>query len=208
MKIYITRHGETEWNKLGKMQGWKDSNLTIKGIEDAKKLGKSLAHIEFDKIYCSPLRRAIDTANYIKGDKNTEIIITESLKEMGFGSWEGMEYSKISESYPTQHFNFWNKPHLYKPIDGESFDVLFDRVQKVLNDIINCNNYGDNILIVTHAVVIKAIYAIIKNYSLENFWNPPFIHGTCLTILEIKDNEIQIVLEADISHLEKLDIIG
>ncbi|QIB27248.1 histidine phosphatase family protein [Caloranaerobacter azorensis] len=92
MKIYITRHGETEWNKLGKMQGWKDSNLTIKGIEDAKKLGKSLAHIEFDKIYCSPLRRAIDTANYIKGDKNTEIIITESLKEMGFGSWEGMEY--------------------------------------------------------------------------------------------------------------------
>ncbi|WP_069649900.1 histidine phosphatase family protein [Caloranaerobacter ferrireducens] len=202
MKIYITRHGETEWNKLGKMQGWKDSNLTIKGIEDAKKLGKSLAHIEFDKIYCSPLRRAIDTANYIKGDRNTEIIITESLKEMGFGLWEGMEYSKISESYPTQHFNFWNKPHLYEPIDGESFDVLFDRVQKVLNNIINYSNYGDNILIVTHAVVIKAIYAIIRNHSLENFWSPPFIHGTCLTILEIKDNEIQISLEADISHLE------
>ena len=42
MKIYITRHGETEWNKAGRMQGWKNSNLSEKGIENAKKLGKSL----------------------------------------------------------------------------------------------------------------------------------------------------------------------
>ena len=57
MKIYITRHGETKWNIQGRMQGWKNSDLTEKGIENAKKLGKSLKEINFDCIYSSPSGR-------------------------------------------------------------------------------------------------------------------------------------------------------
>lgn len=204
MKIYITRHGETQWNKEGRMQGWKDSNLTEKGIDNAKKLGDSLKHIDFDYIYCSPLGRAIDTAKYIRGNKDTEIVINESLKEMGFGKWEGMKREEVKELYAKQQFNFWNKPHLYKPIDGESFDELIYRVDKALNDIID-NAKGKSILIVSHTVVIKAIYLIIKNYPLEDFWNPPFMYDTCLTVLEVQDRKIEVTLEADISHL-KLDI--
>lgn len=200
MKIYITRHGETEWNNEGRMQGWNDSNLTEKGIDNAKKLGKSLINIDFNYIYCSPLGRAVDTAKYIRGNKNTKIIEIESLKEMGFGKWEGMEHEKVKELYALQLFNFWNKPHLYKPVDGESFNELVDRVKKVLYDIIN-NTSGKNILIVTHTAVIKAIYSIIKNYSLEDFWNKPFMYDTCLTVLEVEDMKIEIILEADVSHL-------
>lgn len=201
MKIYITRHGETEWNKVGRMQGWKNSNLSEKGIENAKKLGVSLNQIDFDCIYCSPLGRAIDTAKCIRGNKSTEIITKESLKEMGFGLWEGMEHTKVEELYAAQQFNLWNKPHLYEPVQGESFEELLCRTREVLNEIIN-NNEHENILIVSHAILIKAIYAIIKNYSLEDFWNPPFMHDTCLTVLEIQDHEISIVLEADVSHLD------
>ncbi len=200
MNIYITRHGETEWNKAGRMQGWKNSNLTEKGIENAKKLGMSLKDVNFDCVYCSPSGRAIDTAKCIIGNKDTEIIIKESLKEMGFGLWEGMEHLKVEEVYPTQQFNLWNKPQLYEPIDGESFSELLCRAKKALNEIVN-NNPCENILVVSHAIFIKAIYAIIKNYSLDDFWKPPFMYDTCLTVLEIKDNEINIVLEADVSHL-------
>ena len=200
MKIYITRHGETEWNKEGRMQGWKDSNLTEKGIDNAKKLGESLKDVEFDYIYCSPLGRAVDTAKHIRGNKDAQIIIIESLKEMGFGICEGMQHEKLKELYPSQQLNFWNKPHLYETVDGESFDELIHRVKKVLYDIIN-NSTGENILIVSHTVVIKAIYLLIKNYSLEDFWNPPFVYDTCLTVLEVKDKKIEIILEADISHL-------
>ena len=112
MKIYITRHGATQWNKEGRMQGWQDSNLTEIGVDNAKKLGESLQHIDFDYIYCSPLGRAFDTAKYIRGNKKTEIIKIEDLKEMGFGIWEGMDHEKVKELYPSQQFNFWNKPHL------------------------------------------------------------------------------------------------
>ncbi|MBU5425599.1 histidine phosphatase family protein [Tissierella pigra] len=200
MKIYITRHGETQWNKEGRMQGWKNSNLTEKGIEDAKKLGERLKDVQFDYIYSSPLERAVDTAKYIKEDE--EIILMDSLKEMGFGKWEGMEHTTIEELYPIEHFNFWNKPHLYNSIEGESFDELFKRVKDVLTKIVD-NKEAENILIVSHAVVIKVIYAIIKGYALEELWSrEPFLHGTSLTVVEVTDDKINMILEGDISHLD------
>lgn len=200
MKIYITRHGETQWNIAGRFQGWQNSNLTEKGVENAKKLGESLKNIDFDCIYCSPLGRAIETAECIRGDKNTEIITMDSLKEMGFGIWEGMEHSKIQELYSTEQYNFWNEPQLYVPINGETFEDLIHRTTEMLNQVISSGT-KENVLIVTHAAVIKAIYMIVKKVSLENFWKPPFINDTCLTIIEVKNNKLDMVLEADISHL-------
>lgn len=200
MKIYITRHGETQWNVQGLMQGQKDSELTEKGIDNAKRLGERLKDINFDVIYSSPLKRAVDTANYIKGEKDTKVVLVESLREMSFGVWEGMEHSKVKELYPEQHIDFWQRPHLYKPIEnGESFEEVLMRVKKVWEDIIKAG--GDNVLIVTHAVVLKTLYLIIKKLEIKDLWNPPFMKDTCLTIVEVIDNKIKLILEGDISHL-------
>lgn len=202
MKIYITRHGETEWNQAGKMQGWKNSNLSEKGIANAKRLGAHLKDVDFDRIYSSPLERTLETAKYIRGDKTTEIIVEEGLKEMGFGVWEGMERTAIEDRYPTVYDHFWHKPHLYTPIDGESFEQLFDRVRKALKNIVENSRGSSHVLIVAHAVVIKAIFAIVKNLPLEEFWHPPYMHDTCLSVIEANNNDLKFILEADISHLE------
>jgi broad specificity phosphatase PhoE len=202
MRIYITRHGETQWNKLGRMQGWKNSDLTEKGIENARKLGKSLEAIPFDIVYTSPSGRTIETAKLIMGNRDVPIVEREELKEMGFGTWEGMDHEAVEELYPEERHIFWNKPHLYKPIDGESFEELISRVKKVLQDIME-SAAGENILIVSHGVTIKAMYAILKGYELEEIWKPPFMHDTCLTVLEVKDGKVEFVLEGDVSHLDK-----
>jgi probable phosphoglycerate mutase len=183
------------------MQGWQNSDLTEKGVENAKKLGESLKHIEFDYIYCSPLGRAIDTAKYIRGDKSTAIMIKDSLKEMGFGCWEGKAHEEIVELYPEQRHNFLNKPHMYVPVDGESYEELLSRVGAVFDEIAG-NTSNQNVLIVTHAAVIKAIYSIIKDNPLEEFWGPPYMYDTCLTVLEIINGEVRCILEADTAHLE------
>src|SRR5690554_4521335 len=91
MKIYLTRHGQTEWNVIGKLQGWGNSNLTEKGIENAKRLSQRLKEVNFDYVYSSPQQRALDTAKLIRGDRNIEINVLDDLREIGFGSWEGME---------------------------------------------------------------------------------------------------------------------
>lgn len=68
--LYITRHGETEWNTEKRMQGWSDSNLTVKGGEHAALLGNRLKEVSFDAIYSSPSKRTELTAGLIKGDKD------------------------------------------------------------------------------------------------------------------------------------------
>lgn len=201
MKLYITRHGQTEWNILKKMQGWKNSNLTDKGIRDAIKLGERLKEIEFAKIYSSPSGRALDTSNYIKGNRKIEIETHKGLREMGFGSWEGMDKDRVLELYGKEHYNYWNRPHIYAPSDGETFQELFKRVESTLKFIIeNCDD--ENILIVSHAITIKAMYYIIQKYKLEDFWDIPFIEATSLTTLEIDGDKREFILEGDISHLE------
>ena len=200
MKIYITRHGETEWNREGRMQGWENSRLTEKGISNAKKLGESLKNVDFDCIFCSPLGRTVETAEQIRGERDIQIVLNDSLKEMHFGVWDGMMHSEIKKIFPEQHKNFWEKPHLYEPIQGESYTEFVERVRIGFYDIID-NAYGENILIVTHTCVKKAIYSFIKNIPIENFWDPPFMYDTCLTILEKNENEIRFILEGDTSHL-------
>lgn len=202
MNLYITRHGETQWNKAGKMQGWKNSDLTEEGIQGAKKLGESLKDINFQCIYSSPQGRALDTAKYIRGDKDIEIVLLDSLKEMGFGLWEGIEHNKLQELYKEEYYNFWNRPELYKNHSGESFQELFKRVEESLNQIIEKHLEG-NVLIVCHGVVLKVLYAIIKNKELKDLWEPPFMKNTSLTILKVEGNKREFILEADISHLKE-----
>lgn len=201
MKIYITRHGQTEWNVEGRMQGAKNSNLTQQGKKEAMNLGNSLKDTKIDYIYTSPLTRAYDTALLIKSDREIDVEIYENLKEMNFGVWEGMHSDDVVRDYEKEHYKFWNEPHLYTPIGGETFESLINRIKIALSDIIS-QNKGENILLVTHTVVIKAIYAIVKDYEIKDFWNPPYIKNTCVTILECNEDNYKFILEADTSHVE------
>lgn len=201
MKLYITRHGETDWNVEGRMQGAQNSNLTEQGKKEALNLGSSLKDTKIDYIYTSPLTRAYDTALLIKGERNIPIEIYPNLMEMNFGIWEGMHSDNIEIEYKEEYYKFWNEPHLYTSINGETFNELMGRVKIALDEIINKNKDG-NILLVTHSIVIKAIYAIIKEYKLNEFWNPPYIKNTCITILECNEGNYNFILEADTSHIE------
>lgn len=198
LNIYIVRHGETEWNLAKKLQGWKNSDLTDKGIEGAKLLSERLKDVNFDFIYSSPQVRALETANYIRKGQE-KLVILEEIKEMGFGEWEGLEKEKLESLYGEEYYNFWEKPHLYKTSGGESFEQLKERVELGIGKIIE--NGGDNVLIVSHGVVIKTIQAIVKGHRLEEFWTPPFLENTSLTLIELRDNKLNIVLDADTSHL-------
>lgn len=202
MRIYITRHGETQWNSEKRMQGRKNSSLTPKGIKDAEKLKERLASVDFQRIYASPLGRAIETAEIIKGERNLPVEKAPDFMEMDFGQWEGRNVEEIEEVYGQKYRNFWHAPEKYEPMGGESFPELFERIDRGLKGLVENEGNEDVILLVAHAVVIKSIYALVKNLPMEEFWNPPFMHGTNLTILEIKEGKREFLLEGDISHLE------
>lgn len=203
MEIYMTRHGETLWNKQRRMQGRKDSLLTEKGKADAKRLKKRLETLNFDGIYASPLGRAMETAEILKGGRALEIQKAPLFMEMSFGQWEGREVTELEEAYGQRYRDFWDAPEKYVPMGGESFSEMLERVDRGLRELEQGIPKEGKVLLVAHAVVIKSIYAVVKNLPPKEFWNPPFMHGTNLSILEIKEGKRKFLLEGDISHLQE-----
>lgn len=125
--LYLTRHGETQWNTVRRMQGQKNSPLTDLGLRQARWLAESLKGTRIDVIYSSPLGRAHDTAKLISQCLGAPVITRDELKELYFGSWEGQLKEDLEKKYQETDYHFWNEPEKYVPTDGESLEELMTR---------------------------------------------------------------------------------
>lgn len=201
--IYITRHGQTVWNTEKRMQGWSDSPLTELGINQAKWLEERLRDTKLDVIYSSPINRALNTANIVNSNRHIPIYTDSRLKEINMGIWEGLTQDEIEKSYSKEVYNFWNAPKLYKPYNGESFYQMRQRTEEFIKEIMG-ENVGKDILIVTHTITLKAIMCFFQNTLIEDFWGPPFIHPTSLTMVRVENESFKVLLNADTSHLRNL----
>lgn len=213
-KIYFTRHGETQWNLEGRMQGWLDSPLTDLGSQQAQWLADRLIEdkITFDIVFSSSSGRAVQTAKTIIGNQGTPLVLRDTLREMSFGQWEGQRHDDVCEAYPTEHNNLWHGPHLYQSIGGESFEQVIHRTRDEFLKIVSAYE-GKTILIVAHAIVCKALIAYVEDKPLSEFWSGPFMEPTCLNLVEIaqmpvnpadlKCEDMTLVLQGDVSHYKK-----
>lgn len=200
LELYFVRHGETEWNVEHRLQGRLNSNLTEKGIRDAKLLGKRLEGTDFDAVHVSPSKRAMETAKLIIGDRQLPFKQEERLMEINLGNWEGRTMEEIEAMDPVGYDLYHNHPSQFKGT-GESFADVKARIEAVLKDLENTYQSG-RILIVTHGVVVKVLQTICKNVSLDFVWEPPFIEGTSITIVKAEGGNRDLMLEGDISHKE------
>lgn len=198
-KLYLTRHGQTEWNLEGRMQGSKDSPLTELGKNQAIQLGKWLQNTNIDIAYSSSSGRAFDTSKLILSNRNIPLISMNELKEMNFGIWEGQTFDFIKTTYKDQYNYFWNSPHLLKNFPGETFDDLKLRIVSIVNKIVN-ENKGKNILIVTHAIALKTLMNYFEGLSLDNLFDDRMIHPTSLSIVQYENKNYRIIKYAETEH--------
>ena len=197
--LYIVRHGQTEWNQEGRLQGHMDSPLTKLGELQARSLYEPLKNVQFDCIYSSPSLRALHTAELITGNKKGEIVKIDEFKEIYFGEWEGQLEKNLEKKFPEQFTPFKEAPHLYRNDSGESFFDVQKRVLPKLSEIIN-KHTGSNILIVAHNVVIKIILAHFQDSPMADIWKLPPIKPASLSKVEIMDDIPKILLFGEISH--------
>ncbi len=201
-KLYITRHGQTEWNVEGRIQGRMDSKLTELGERQARWLGERLMTEDIDIIISSSSGRALRTAELVRGERGIDIIASDQLMEMHIGDWEGQLHYDVQLHSPEEQKNLWNFPHLYKSSGGESFIQVMDRVKSEIERILL--QYKDrNLLIVTHAIALKAILAHFENKEIKDFWSGTNINSACLNIIEVKEKGADIMLQGDISHYKE-----
>lgn len=178
MKILVTRHGQTDWNVLGKLQGQTDIELNDVGRQQAEETGKSIKDENIDLIITSPLKRAKETAEIINRNFKVTIIEDDRLMERKFGKSEGLTKDareKLKEINPEAD-DIWN---YNKNIDFNGIETIKDfcnRIYEFLDEIIE--KYKDkNILIVTHAGVSVPIKCYFMKYPLEDFVDRDIIKG-------------------------------
>lgn len=150
MKLYVVRHGQTDQNVLGLVQGDTESDLTEKGIEDAKALRELVETLNIDVVVSSPLRRAVDTAKLITNNKH-EILIDDRLIERDFGLSEG---KPVDEELTIKYWDFKLNTDINQV---EKVRDLMFRITEFIEDM--RNRYEDkNVLVVAHSAILRAIH--------------------------------------------------
>lgn len=161
MGIYLARHGQDEDNAKGILNGHRDTPLTKLGIEQSKKLAKEIKKlgIKFNKIYTSPLKRALQTAEIISSALgNEKSIILKDLIERDFGRMTGKPIKNIEALCSSDIIKTEFTVYFLSEDGAETFPQLFERAKQVLNTV-EINYPKDNILLVTHGDLGKMIYA-------------------------------------------------
>jgi len=146
MNIYLTRHGQTDWNVEHKVQGKADIDLNSKGIEQAEVTREHLTQEEIDLIICSTLKRAIQTAEVISEGRNIPIIYDAGISERDFGEHEGKRFDEFDYS------GYWSYKSNFSYERAENIRKFFTRIYTFL-DKMKKQYAGKNILLVTHGGV-------------------------------------------------------
>lgn len=199
LEIYLTRHGETEWNKVRRMQGQKDSPLTELGIKQAKWLAERLEGKEFSYIYTSPLGRAKTTADILNEPLGAKMVIDDRLKEISLGDWEGRDLDELVRDWAEDNDAFWHRPKAFKMADKEDFKQVRDRAADFFESLIRQHGSG-KILVVAHAIILKGLLNYIQGLDLEDFWGGRHILPTSLTKINVLDNRFSLVYIGETSH--------
>ena len=166
MKLYIARHGQTDWNIQRRAQGRTDIPLNETGIKQAEALRDSIAEIKFDKVYASPLKRAAETAK-IATRGEYDIVFDERLMERSFGDYEGKEINGWVEAtgYDIGDLKLNTNVGGIEPVK----DVLA-RTKAVLDDIKSKHGDDETILIVAHGQVARGLHHNLVGYTDGTDW--------------------------------------
>ena len=194
--LILVRHGESEWNRAGRIQGQVNSPLTDLGINQAKAIRDYLSGILLNQeleIYTSPLDRAIQTAEIIAqgiDHPSSKIIIEERLNDFSLGVISGtFGWDKVAEIFPEQAQLRLQDPMRFHPSGGESGAEFEARLRSLLEDLMDD---GTLKLMVSHGIVNKFIRGILKNLSGKEIIDLGESQNTIYRLEQGEEKEIKI----------------
>ncbi len=197
MRLYLVRHGQTDWNKNRRLQGHVDVPLNDFGRELARETASGLADVPFTRCFSSPLSRAKETAEIILGDRDVPVICDERIIEMGFGDLEGGCCSREGWNVPESFRLFFTDPAGYQaPKGGESFYDMHERLSDFLNWLFTKQEFQqDTILVTTHGSALAGMLNLIRQEPVLAYWGTG-VHKNCgVSLVEVNDGVPEILFE-------------
>ena len=199
---FLVRHGQTEWNRVGRAQGQADPPLNREGLEQAEAVGARLAPVPFEAAYSSDLARAADTAAPVMRGRDTPITYRRDLREKSFGEWEGMSYEEVRRLYPTIWDELFDERPDFAPPGGESDRTLLERAAGAAARIgARHEGAGGNLLVVSHGGTLRAMMASMLGLPVGAMWRLRLSNAGLSVVTFYEEGGVTLDLLNDTSHL-------
>src|SRR5438132_4782147 len=172
--LVLVRHGQSEWNLKNLFTGWKDVDLTEKGVEEARAAGRKLKAqgLSFDVAYTSALKRAQRTLDLIleeMGQTNIPIIRDQALNERDYGDLVGMNKDDARKKWGEEQVLIWRRSYDIAPPGGESLRdtaarVLPYYIQEILPRVMR----GERVIVSAHGNSLRALVMVLDRHTTES----------------------------------------
>lgn len=156
-QFILVRHGETDWNRLGRIQGWLDSPLNARGIAQAESVAARLQREPFDRLVCSDLGRARSTAEIIAARTGRRAQADARLRERHYGIFQGMTRDEARAAHPEAYAEYDAEDVEHAMPGGESMRACFERNLACLEELASCHA-GEHIVVVAHGGVLDGLH--------------------------------------------------
>ena len=200
MKFYLLRHGETEWNKLGKFQGLTDVSLNERGLSQARDSARASLLWDHAVIYASTLTRTVQVAEEVRKISGAPVVTDPGLRELSLGDLEGVTGTEMRAGWPDVFSTWRSNPAEVEMPNGETLTQLQERAWQVVLEIEEAHDGVPGIIVVSHNFTIRTIVCAVLGIPLLNFHRMSLGLGS-LTTFESDDNGRRLITYNCNSHL-------
>jgi broad specificity phosphatase PhoE len=205
-RIYLVRHGTTEWNREEIFRGRVDCALNETGRAEARAVAAYFEGVELDGIFTSPLARAAETAAVIAAGRGIEVVSDPAFIDLDFGEWQGHALKEVREKYPELYRAWRKRPQEVTFPGGENLDQVRERAWEGLLKVAR-ENPERSVVIVSHRVITKILICAALGLDNSHFWQIKQ-DTTAINLLEYSREAFTVSLLNDTCHLKSLHLPG
>lgn len=199
-RIYLIRHGATSLSAEDRFSGGTDIDLSDEGRWQARCLAERLADHTINAVYCSPMRRTIETASILAQPLDLTPIHRDGLREIHHGHWETMRRFEVEAQYPEEYAAWQEDPFTFAPEGGESGVMVMARALPVIREIV-LRHTGERVAIVSHKATIRLILSSLLGFDARGYRDRLDQSPACLNVVDFSDPvRARLMLFNDVSH--------
>ena len=199
-RIYLIRHGATQLSAEDRFAGATDIDLSDEGRQQAQALAVRLADDHITAVYCSPMRRTVETASIVARPQDLKPITRDGLREIHHGRWESMRRGEVEAQFPEEYAAWEEDPFTYAPLGGESGLSVMARALPVIREIV-AEHRDENVAVVSHKATIRLLLSSLLGFDPRGYRDRLDQAPACLNVLDFKDTvRVRLMLFNDVSH--------
>ena len=199
-RLFLVRHGATTLSAEDRFAGSTDVPLSEEGRHQAAALAERLRPDPIAAIYCSPMRRTIETASILAEPHRVDPVTRPGLREIDHGRWEGLTRQDVETRYHDEYLRWEEDPFIVAPTGGECGVDVMARALPVIRAIVEAHE-GQQILVVSHKATIRLVISSLLGFDARGYRDRLDQAPACLNVIDFKDPvRSRLMLFNDVSH--------